>query len=86
MHSIFQLKSYQSQHRINLNLCCLIHLPPFSPAPRHLRDLFDGTSPHSLEFKTSIPQYNAAFTFTSLGVNVDPSGKGGLILEKPRLL
>ena len=44
---------------------------PFPPATRHLRELFDGTSPHSLEFKTKICQYNAAFAFTSLGVNVD---------------
>jgi hypothetical protein len=38
---------------------------------------FDGTSPHSLEFKTNIRQYNAAFAFTSLGVNVDHSVVAG---------
>jgi hypothetical protein len=57
-------------------MCCLtgqIDLPPFPPAPRDLRDLFDGTSPHSKEFKTNIRQYNIAFAFTSLGVNIDHS-------------
>ena len=57
-------------------MCCLsgqIDLPPFPPAPRDLRDLFDGTSPHSFDFKTNIRQYNAAFAFTSLGVNIDHS-------------
>jgi len=57
-------------------MCCLsgqVQLPPFPPAPRDLRDLFDGTSPHSLECKTNIRQYNSAFAFTSLGVKVDQS-------------
>ena len=36
-------------------------------------DLFDGTSPHSFDFKTNICQYNAAFAFASLGVNIDHS-------------
>src|SRR5882757_5412428 len=57
-------------------ICCLsgqINLPPFPPAPRELAELFDGTSPYSSEFKTHIRQYNTAFAFTSLGVNVDQS-------------
>ena len=57
-------------------MCCLsgqVQLPPFPPAPRDLRDLFDGTSLYSLEFKTNIRQYNSAFAFTSLGVKVDQS-------------
>ena len=60
--------------------CCLtgqVHLPPFPPAPRDLRDLYDGTSPHSLEFKTHLRQFNAAFAFTSLGVKVDHSVVAG---------
>ena len=43
--------------QINFGLCCLsgqIKLPEFPPAPRALRDLFDGTSPHSQNFKTNI--------------------------------
>ena len=61
-------------------MCCLkgqIHLPPLPPAPRELADLFDGTNPNSLEFKTNICQYNAAFAFTSLGVKVDQSVTAG---------
>jgi hypothetical protein len=54
-------------------MCCLsgqINLPA---ASRELAELFDGTSPHSLEFKMHICQYNAAFAFTSLGVNIEQS-------------
>ena len=61
-------------------MCCLtgqINLPPLPPAPRDLADLFDGTNPHSLKFKTNIRQYNAAFAFTSLGVKVDQSVTAG---------
>ncbi|KAF8801157.1 hypothetical protein BYT27DRAFT_7047348, partial [Phlegmacium glaucopus] len=61
-------------------LCCLsgqVHLPPFPPAPRDLRELFDGTSLHSQEFKTNIRQYNAVFAFTSLGVKVDHTVTAG---------
>ena len=57
-------------------MCCLsgqIRLPPLPLAPRELAEHFDGTSPHSLEFKTNIRQYNSAFAFTSLGVKVDQS-------------
>jgi hypothetical protein len=61
-------------------MCCLsgqVDLPPFPPAPRHLRDLFDGTSPHTLEFKKNIRQYNTAFAFTSVGVKIDRSVLNG---------
>ena len=57
-------------------MCCLtgqIDLPPFPLAPRELRDLFDGTCPHSVGFKKNICQYNVAFVFSSLGVKVDKS-------------
>jgi len=57
-------------------ICCLsgqVNLPAFPDAPRELAELFDGTSPYSSEFKTHIRQYNTAFAFTSLGVNVDQS-------------
>jgi hypothetical protein len=54
--------------------CCLqgqIQLPPFHPAPATLRDLLCGRSPFAKEFKKNIRQYNAAFAFTSVGVNID---------------
>ena len=50
---------------------------PLPPALRELADLFNGTSPHSFQFKTNICQYNAAFAFTSLGVTVDQSVTAG---------
>ena len=61
-------------NQLKFGMCCLtgqIQLPAFPPAPRVLRHLFDGTSPHSQNFKTNIWQYNAAFAFTSLGAKVD---------------
>ena len=61
-------------------MCCLIgqiNLPAFPPPPQELLHLFDGTSPHSLEFKTNIRQYNATFAFTSLGANIDHSVVAG---------
>jgi hypothetical protein len=54
--------------------CCLqgqVQLPPFRPAPGALRDLLCGRSPLSKQFKSNIRQYNSAFAFTSLGVDVD---------------
>ena len=45
----------------------------FSSCSKTSQDLFNGTSPHSLGFRTHIHQYNAAFAFTSLGVDVDHS-------------
>ena len=67
-------KNYQHLHEMCQS--CLtgqIILPPFPPLPQELLHLFDGTSPHSLEFKTNIHQYNATFAFTSLGANFDHS-------------
>jgi hypothetical protein len=54
--------------------CCLqgqIDLPPFPPPPPTLKNLLTGISPHSDTFCKHICQYNAAFAFTSLGVNID---------------
>ena len=80
LHFATEKLSASTRNSLKFGMCCLtgqIDLPPFPPAPIHLRDLFDGTSPHSLEFKTNIRQYNAAFAFTSLGVKVDHSVVAG---------
>ena len=74
LHFVAKKLSRSTRNHLMFGMCYLtgqIDLPPFPPAPRELRDLFDGTSPHSLEFKTNICQYNIAFAFTSLGVNID---------------
>ena len=78
-HALHFATERLSKSTINVpkfGLCCLsgqINLPPFPPPPQDLLHLFDGTSPHSLEFKSHIRQYNFTFAFTSLGVNVDHS-------------
>ena len=74
LHFAAEKLSRSTANELKFGMCCLtgqIDLPPFPPALRDLRDLFDGTSPHSFDFKTNIRQYNAAFAFTSLGVNID---------------
>ena len=76
LHFAAEKLAASTRNSLKFGMCCLtgqVHLPPFPPAPRHLRDLFDGTSPHSLGFRTHIRQYNAAFAFTSFGVDVDHS-------------
>ena len=76
LHFAAEKLSRSTRNNLKFGMCCLtgqIDLPLFPPTPRELRDLFDGTSPHSLEFKTNIHQYNITFAFTSLGVNVNCS-------------
>jgi hypothetical protein len=54
--------------------CCLqgqVNLPAFPPPPQTLKNLLCGISPFSDTFRKHIRQYNAAFAFTSLGVNID---------------
>ena len=74
LHFASERLSRSTINEAKFGMCCLsgqVVLPAFPPAPRELRELFDGTSPYSLDFKTNIRQYNAAFAFTSLGVKVD---------------
>ena len=76
LHFISEKLSRSLVNQLKFGMCCLtgqVQLPPLPQAPRELADLFNGTSPHSLQFKTNIRQYNAAFAFTSLGVTVDQS-------------
>ena len=80
LHFAAEKLSNSTINEPKFGMCCLsgqVDLPPFPAVPRHLRDLFDGTSPHTLQFKTHIRQYNSAFAFTSLGVNVDHSVVAG---------
>ena len=48
-------------------------VPPFPPPPPTLKNLLSGISPFSDTFRKHIRQYNAAFAFTSIGVNIDHS-------------
>lgn len=56
-------------------MCCLqsqVKLPRLPDIPfLTYRELLNGISPLSREFKNNIRQYNAALAFTSLGVKVD---------------
>lgn len=55
-------------------LCCdsgQVGLPAYPDPPLALRNLFTGDSPQAREFRDNIRQYNAAFAFTSLGVEID---------------
>ena len=74
LHFAAEKLSTSRRNAPKFGMCCLtgqIVLPPFPPPPQELLHLFDGTSPHSLEFKTNVCQYNATFVFTSLGANID---------------
>jgi Helitron helicase-like domain at N-terminus len=80
LHFAAEKLSISTRNIPKFGMCCLtgqIVLPPFPPPPQDLRHLFDGTSPHSQEFKTNIRQYNSTFAFTSLGVKVDHSVTAG---------
>jgi hypothetical protein len=71
-----------SASRVNnpkFGLCCLqgqVRLPLLPEPPATLRDLLCGRSPLSPHFHKHIRQYNAALSFTSLGVKVDDSVTG----------
>ena len=76
LHFDAEKLSTSTRNALKFGMCCLtgqINLPPFPPPPQELLHLFDGTSTHSLEFKTNIRRYNATFAFTSLGAKIDHS-------------
>ena len=54
-------------------ICCLqgqIQLRPLSE-PHLLHQLFTSSAPHARKFRDGIRQYNSAFAFTSVAVDVD---------------
>jgi hypothetical protein len=62
-------------------ICCAndkVQLPPLRPAPYLLQHLlFDQTSPDSKLFQQNIRVYNAMFSFTSPGMEIDKGNKNG---------
>ena len=55
-------------------ICCLqgqISLPPLQPPPRTLDNLLCGSNTQARSFREKIRQYNCAFAFTSVAVNID---------------
>lgn len=72
--------SNSSRIRPKFGVCCnsgKITIPPAQDPPPLLRALFDDHSSQAQEFREHIRQYNAALTFTSLGVKVDESVNDG---------
>src|SRR6202050_1525748 len=71
-------KSEKLVHSSNANpkfgVCCLqgqIQLPALSEPPQLLHQLLTSSSPRARKFRDGIRQYNAAFAFTSVAVDVD---------------
>jgi hypothetical protein len=62
-------------------ICCTndkVQLPPVRPAPYLLQHLlFDQTSPDSKLFQQNIRVYNAMFSFTSSGMEIDKGNRNG---------
>jgi len=61
-------------------ICCLqgqIQLPSLSQPPHLLHQLLTSSTPHAQKFRDSIHQYNSAFAFTSVAIDVDNSVLNG---------
>src|SRR5882757_1254944 len=74
MHFKSERLTNSSNIHPKFGVCCLqgqIQLPPFSDPPDLLHRLLTSSTPHARKFRESIRQYNSAFAFTSLAVNVD---------------
>ena len=55
-------------------ICCLqgqIQSPPISQSPPLLHQLLNSSTPHTQNFRDGIHQYNSAFAFTSVAMEVD---------------
>ena len=81
LHWVEERTSSSRVHRPEFEMCCdhgKIKLPLLSVPPRPLYDLFVLDTNEGREFRRNIVQYNAAFAFTSLGVDIDHSivGRG----------
>ena len=65
---------------VKFGMCCLqgqIQLPPISESPPVLHNLLTSSTPHDRKFRDGICQYNSAFAFTSVAVDVDQSVLNG---------
>jgi len=74
MHFKSERLTNSSNIHPKFGVCCLqgqIQLPPFSDPPDLLHRLLTSSTPRARKFRESIRQYNSAFAFTSLAVNVD---------------
>ena len=63
--------------------CCLhgkVALTQFPAPPAELKALLTDTDQVSKKFRSDIRRYNASLSFTSLGVKIDRSVLGGVVL------
>ncbi|KAF6145996.1 hypothetical protein GIB67_033355 [Kingdonia uniflora] len=73
-HWLDEKLTNSSRYRPLFGTCCnqgKIRLPILQPLPPGIQVLYDDDSSHVKSFRSHIREYNAANTFTSLGVKLD---------------
>ncbi|KAH9854590.1 hypothetical protein C2E23DRAFT_752784, partial [Lenzites betulinus] len=74
LHWLAEKLSHSPVSRPLFGTCCnsgKVHLPLLPDPPLAIRNLFTEQGSQAKEFRENIRQYNSAFAFTSLGVQVD---------------
>src|SRR6202158_3044945 len=74
LHFMSEKLTHSSNANPRFGMCCLqgqISLPPLSEPPQQLHRLLTSSAPRARKFRENIRQYNIAFAFTSVGVEID---------------
>ncbi|KIM87861.1 hypothetical protein PILCRDRAFT_3586, partial [Piloderma croceum F 1598] len=74
LHFMSERLTNSSNSNPKFGICCLqgqIQLPPLSEPPHLLHKLLTSSAPRARKFREGIRQYNSAFAFTSVAVNMD---------------
>ncbi|KAF6160384.1 hypothetical protein GIB67_019153 [Kingdonia uniflora] len=74
LHWLDKKLTNSSRYRPLFKTCCKqgkIRLPILQPLPPAIQVLYDDDSSHAKSFRSQIHEYNAANTYTSLGVKLD---------------
>ena len=74
LHFMSERLTHSSNANPRFGMCCLqgqISLPPLSEPPQQLHRLLTSSAPRARKFRENIRQYNTAFAFTSVGVEID---------------
>ena len=74
LHFMSERLTHSSNANPRFGMCCLqgqISLPPLSEPPQQLHRLLTSSAPRAQKFRENIRQYNIAFAFTSVGVDID---------------
>jgi hypothetical protein len=74
LHFVLEKLTKSSKRNPKFGICCLqgqIQLPPLSEPPPLLHKLLTSSAPRARKFRDGIRQYNMAFAFTSVAVEVD---------------